>query len=340
MYRFLIKLSIISALSVPGLISAQLNFSAPDNFSVEVRPQNPAPGEKISLTAVSYSTDLNRAEISWFLGKNLASSGKGKTTFEFSAGKAGSVSEVTVFIKTAEGGTITKDIVIHPAGVDLVWEADSYTPPFYRGKALYPYQGLVKVIAMPQIAGGNGLPINPKELVYTWKKDGEGTSNSSGYGKNIFYFNGGVPLRASAVEVIVSSLDKKYSASAEIEIKPQSPFVGLYENNPLYGLLLNKEISRGFNLTNEEVKVSAIPYFFGVKRRKSFDLEYAWSMNNKSVSGQMENDVIFRQNNENGGETGISLEIRNNEKIFQFANALIPVYFSGVRAESAGAFPQ
>ena len=61
------------------------------------------------------------------------------TTFTFTAGSLGKTQKVTVNGVENDGTSITQSISVMPASIDLIWQAHSYTPPFYKGKALFPH---------------------------------------------------------------------------------------------------------------------------------------------------------------------------------------------------------
>ncbi len=86
--------------------------------------------------------------------------------------------------------SVTKDIPITPEDLDIIWQANSYVPPFYEGKALFPPVGTVSFVAMPGFIDSNGNPVNPKKLIYTWSQDTTVLGDKSGYGKNVLTVQG------------------------------------------------------------------------------------------------------------------------------------------------------
>src|SRR3989344_1173365 len=53
----------------------------------------------------------------------------------------------------------------HAQSVDLLWQGETYTPPFYKGKSLWSNQSRITFFAMT-----NGLG-NPANLSYKWTKN-------------------------------------------------------------------------------------------------------------------------------------------------------------------------
>lgn len=290
------------------------------NLAVRVVPSRPGPNQSVKVMIESYATDLDRAEISWFLNNKPSEKNAGQKTFSFRTGPPGSLSSILIVVRTTDGEVLQQVVDIRPATVDLLWEAESYTPPFYKGKALYPYQGTVRIVAIPNIITENGGALNPKSLVYDWKIDGNPVTSVSGYGKSFISFTGSVPLKPVTVAVEVSSMDQTYVAEGKTTLSPVQPGVVFYEDNPLAGVLYNKALGRNVSLVNEEMKIAAIPYFVGVSKRDADTLKYDWQINNQSIlSGSDQSSLTFRQDKGGKGSSAISLQVSNRAKIFQFS---------------------
>ncbi|MSU55483.1 MAG: hypothetical protein EXS46_03025 [Candidatus Taylorbacteria bacterium] len=305
-----------------------------DSIIVETTPLHPGPNETVNINIQNYSTDLDRSDISWSLNGKISSKGIGKKQFQFRTSKVGSISNILIVVVTPEGVSFQKALNIRPATVDLIWEAQSYMPPFYKGKAYYPYQGVVKIVAIPNIVTEGGGTISPKNIIYTWTVNGSINQEASGYGKNYIYFKGEIPLKAGRIEVEVSTLDKTYIASNQTSFAPQSPEVVFYEDNPIYGILYNKALTGTFHLKDLEIKITAIPYFIGTTERNGSGLMYEWGMNNKStgISSNKDN-LIFRQEKGAEGVSLISLQISNPTEIFQFSKSNLSINFKGASSE-------
>ncbi len=333
-YASVVLISLFAVAIPAGPLAAQnlqgLGSNAP-NLNVYVSPAHPGPRQQVAVTLESFATDLDRASISWSLNDTAAKQGVGQKSFTFTTGAPGTASRVAVNIITTAGEVWQKTITIYPASVDLVWEAQSYTPPFYRGKALYPYQGTVRIVAMPDIVAAGGTEFDPNNLVYNWQIDGNPAQSASGYGKNVFVFQGGIPLKSNTISVNVSSLDQKYSAEGQTTITPVAPVVFLYDEDPLLGTLFNKALPGIITLQNQEVDLTAIPYFSGNLKRDS--LTYAWQMNNQDVAGG-QSTLAFRQQNGAAGNASVAVQISNPSSIFQTASGSITLSFGNGAASS------
>lgn len=329
---FTLKVIIISSLLfiAPFLHSqAQSTVNQNMNLSISASPANPSPGDQVIVSLQSYSIDLNRSTITWSVDDVVKKTDLGMKNYSLQAGPAGQPMTVKAKIEFGEI-LVEKEVTFIPAGVDLIFEAFSYTPPFYKGRAMNINQGTVVVSAFPEMFDINGNKFKTNDLVYSWKKDGVVAAESSGVGKNYIIFTGSIPIRDVEIEVAVSSLDQSITANQTLTIKAENPKIIFYENNPIYGVLLNKAIKNTVQLLDDEFSVIAIPYFFSVGYTNNPDLEYDWRVDGKSFTSNNENKntLTFRQDTTEGfGSSEISLEIKNRVRIFQFTDNLFTINF-------------
>ena len=147
-----------------------------------INPQYPKANEEVIASVSTFSTDLNKAKISWKLNCQIAIEAVGKKDFSFTTTSTGLQTVLEVEIQTSDGSFINKKIIITPTDIDMLWEApDSYTPPFYKGKALNTREGTLKIVALTNSSNSAGLS-------YNWKLDDVNKPDSSGYKKNYYIF--------------------------------------------------------------------------------------------------------------------------------------------------------
>lgn len=310
----------------PLLASAQLTGLTSDSVELNISPQNPGPNQSVKATLVSYSTDLNRADITWSINGDQESSGKGIKTFTFSTGNLGTRTTLDVLIISEDGYPILKNVIFNPASVSLLVEAASYTPPFYRGRAYFPYQGSARIIAVPSFVDENGKQISSSNLIFEWKDGGRNLANSSGVGKNILNYKGNIPIRAGGISVIVSSIDQKYVANNGTNIEPTETKAVLYENDPEYGMLYNKALTGSIKLNKEEMNVVAVPYYFNVEDPSDYNLKYEWKLNSSLVKTSG-NSIVLKSPSGGSGNANLALQLSNTVDIFQFASAGLNINF-------------
>lgn len=300
-----------TAVVFPGFVSAQI--PRPGNgLSLALDPQFPRANQEVNAKIENYVIDLNRVEVSWYIDGILKKEGFGEKEFIFTTGEVGSSSVITVKAKTATG-EISKTFTIKPADVDIVWEAKSLTPPFYKGKALNSHETPVKIVAIPNFIIG-GKKIKPESLIYTWRIGSRVLGNDSGYGKNVLNITGPKMLREDFVVLRVESLDKTLVAQKTLRIKTYYPKIIFYENNPLTGIFYKNAITNTFNMNKDELSVVSFPYFFSLNSKNSPKLKYRWTMNGNKISSANSGDsVTLRKDGGVKGVSRISLEAQNTE---------------------------
>src|SRR3990167_990636 len=137
---------------------------------VSVAPENPSPQETVIITLKSYLANLDSVSISWTVNGKTSAVGVGKKTFSVTAPDAGAEVRVSATIALPDGN-IEKAVVLRPAVMALLWQANNaYVPPFYKGKALPTADSQIKIVALPEIKSGSQM-VSPKNMTYAWKKD-------------------------------------------------------------------------------------------------------------------------------------------------------------------------
>lgn len=297
-----------------------------DYLNIETNPLNPGPNQDITVRAESYLSDLNKAVITWSVNGRPFTKGIGKTTFKFSNGGPGETTKLGIAIVTNEGQNITKELVFNPVGVTILWEADTYTPPFYRGKALVSPQAEIRAVAVPDITNAKNA-LDAGNLVYVWQKDGSNVPELSGYGKNTFTFTGAKPYSKSDIRVRVSSLTDTIASEMRLSIPLVSPFILFYENHPLLGVWYNRPIGKDLKLNHKELSLSAEPFFFSNSSPEQNDFRYTWTVNGSKIpnSGRI---ITFQNEKGTAGTSQISFAIQGLEKTFQAASRSASLTFT------------
>lgn len=321
------KVLFLSLLLSPFMLYAQgiPGISEPVTFTVI--PEFPKPNEIVTITAQSFSTDLNKASFKWSLNGKTFSQGIGLKDIQVPAGKAGTLTNISVSVTTIDIGVVTNSVSFRPADVTLAWESDTYTPPFYKGKALEAYGGAFKVTAVPEFFDGKGKRMDPKTLVYTWKKNGNVQGEASGYGKDYFIDSQSSYLRGGDdVSVEVSSPKQSISGSQSITITPVIPSIVFYENNPLYGIVYEKSLGDTFNLSNEEVTLRAELYNFSTPLAGFINL--GWNINGLDVPQfSNNNQITLRKDSSASGESSVGILAQHRGHALQGAQNGITIKF-------------
>ncbi|HEY0907743.1 MAG TPA: hypothetical protein VGE35_00130 [Candidatus Paceibacterota bacterium] len=298
-----------------------------DPITFRMIPQNPNPSERVDLSAQSFSTDLNKAVFKWYVNGKLHAEGVGMKSISVSSGQAGSFTSVRVEISTSDFGVITNEFAFRPAEVVLMWEADTYTPPFYKGKAAHSFGGTFKVTALPEFFSASGKRINPKDLIYTWKKNGEVQGDASGFAKDSYITSQTSYLRdGEEISVEVSSPRENYAGSASVTIRPSVPEVLFYENSPLYGVIYERSLRGTHTLANEEMTLKAEPFGMSTDGPTSGLLTFSWNLNGAMIAEfANRNQIVLRKVDGSAGQSSLGVTVQNSRKLLQGAQSSITI---------------
>jgi hypothetical protein len=308
-------------------VNVNVPYALSNELGTEIIPNYPRPNETVSINLTLYTDDLNSADITWYKDSKAVLSGKGETKYSFKAGPIGSETNIEIRVKLLSGASFSKTLTLNPASVDIVWEANSYVPPFYRGKALHPKQGSLKVVAMPEFVK-NGQRISPSNLVYQWSNGITVYQDQSGYGKNVVTLDGSLLGRQEQISVLVTDPVNNLVAQGLVNITPIDPEIVFYQNDPYYGYIFDEGITGSFNLKNDEMQILAAPYYF--TNESNGLLQYTWQLNGQEVpnlSGSR--TAIFRKPaDKTTGISSVSLRVENMNRILQQADGSLQINFS------------
>ncbi|MDO8589887.1 MAG: hypothetical protein Q7R69_01270 [bacterium] len=205
--------------------------------------------------------------------------------------------------------------------VDILWQGQTYTSPFYKGKSLWSSQSRITFLAIPHGTGTG----NPASLIYKWSKNGTVLGNINGVGKNTMVYTDLILSKPQTVKIDVLSPDEGLLASASVAVTPISPILAIYENNPLYGFMFHKETSGTHELQNKEATFTAFPLFFSVSNRMDSGLKYEWRTNDGGV--ETSNSVTYRVPDDTPGTSAVAVEVSNINKIMQSSNKSFLIQF-------------
>jgi hypothetical protein len=293
-----------------------------NDILLNINPEYPKANEAVKASLSTFTTDLDTAKISWILNGTLALEGIGKKDFSFSIGNNALQTNLEAKVETVNGLIINKKTTISTSNIDLIWEAiDTYVPPFYKGKALSPIGGSIKIVAMPGTKNVSGFK-------YSWKKDNKNNSDSSGYEKNYFLYKNNFLEKGNIIEVAVSDLMGNKIGSNEISMTPINPKIVFYEKDFLLGTKWEKATKDGFTINKDGTTLMAEPYFFSQKDTSSPDLTFKWSINNQEpLMSDQKNLLSIKPESGKSGNSNIKVTIKNNKTLFQETIKKINVNF-------------
>lgn len=257
------------------------------DLTLKTTPEYPSPGESVRLSARSVLLDLSASKITWYVNDVLAASGIGVSELTVTAGPLGSETRIRALVG-GQSANASATGTLRPTEVDILWEGDSYVPPFYRGRTLPTAGGRVRLYAIPRFQRpGSSSTVPADELIYTWRNDNRIMERASGQGKNMALLDGPTLFGSNTYSVEIRTSDGELRGFASVRIPSAEPVPILYENHPVFGVLYHRALESGTSIPEVEVTLSAVPYFAPVQNPDSGLLLYEWRVNNAIVANSL-----------------------------------------------------
>lgn len=311
MYRIFYFIALVVMTS-----TIQVQAQTPDNtlgsdISISVTPNNPEPLSPVTLEVKSYSIDLNQSTIVWRYNGKIISSGIGRNSIVVTTPNVNNSGLVTATVSGNGFNPSTTAIDLRTAKVDLLWEAaDSYTPPFYKGKAMFVKNGLVRVTAIQ-------LRSAPKNLSYEWSRNDSVIQGASGYNKNSFVFRNETLKPQENISVVAEN--GLFSGKNSITLNPREPQIVLYQNKEGFIDYNNGHLS-SISTQAPGITLRFEPYFFSTPQSMDRNLQFTIKNNSNELFGEQRQNEISLSRPENGGQSII--EVGVNTVVYSLQNAL------------------
>jgi len=314
-------------IQLPGLL---------ETIQLTTSPSYPAPETPVRISARSFFTDLDRSVNTWFVNGVAVSQGPGITSFEATAGPLGSTLVVEIKAESPSGAVTTARTTVRPTVTSLAWEADTYVPPFYKGRALPSSGANIRAAAVVSFMRADGSTIKENDIVYTWKINGRVAGSISGRGKSSVVIPGPLLFGETLVTVIAESTDYTYRGSATVIIPSREPYLVLYQERPAGGIAYHAALPQTSSVGDTELTFAAIPYYISTSKVKSSFLSYRWLINNAPVAADPSDPsriTLYSELPEDGALVSLSVEHMLN--FLQTANRSWAIQFGG-NASSPG----
>lgn len=279
-----------------------------DRLTIEMIPDFPEANTPISLSVRSISMDLEQAYIEWYVNGELAEKGEGATSASVTLGNLGTKTTITVEALGEEVLTATR--VISPAEVDIVWEAESYIPPFYKGRSLASSGTRIRAEAFPRLIRPDGKALQPRDIIFTWRRNGDVVLSASGRGKSTAILPGPELFGSATISVEAAAADSSTAAAATTFISSTNPFLVLYEQHPLFGGMFHRALKAETLIPDVEATFVAIPFFVNARNPEDSRLTYNWRVNSRSIETDAEDPsriTINAQNSDGNARIDLSL---------------------------------
>lgn len=276
-----ILFTVIGFLALGGDSNAQI---VPKAVSLVANPSSPSPGQKVTIQALTPLFDKNTSFFEWAVDGQTRKDldGLGKHSIKLTAGEVGSLIRIKVAVSSPEGKGGQSALSIPVSDLALISFADTYKPPWYKGRALPVKNSAVNVVAIPTIIL-DGARLSHHSILYRWSLNGKKDS-LAGVGKSVFTFRMS-PYTSDPYEVSVTieDIDKKIRKESMVTIEHKTPKSIIYPYTPLGGVETRNGTRTIFSTKKGFIDFVAEPFFLPVSSPR--DLSFEWRVDSQRASG-------------------------------------------------------
>jgi len=297
------------------LVMPSLNFAqvlpelvTADDIVVELDPRVPGPYEKVDLTLKSFVINPDTSYITWIENGENVGAETGLKQMTVTTGDIGEPVFIEIRIRYQQLDEVVKRIRLQPGSLDLLWQAEnSYTPPFYRGKALPSSESTLKVLALPFDFSDND------QYNYVWEYQAQVDQAASGFRQNIYRIDNRFFDKGFLIDVTATRRDGGFQATKELSLPRYDP-----------------EVHFIAYINDDYVLVEAVPYYFSTNFF-SRDVLLEWEIDRVPYFSDPSDDLrynqIFLSPADGSGSSRVEAKILHDTKLLQEAERGITVRY-------------
>ncbi len=309
------------ATSATTALAQFTGLSGGTGSNLVLSPRFPEPGEAVRVSLNDYSINTNGATIQWFVDGTEVTNAANERTLTIRAKGLGNTTEIAARTTLPNGVQLHTKATIDPVRVDMLIEADTIAPSFYKGRTIPTVGSVVQVTALPFTDTAKA----PTAFAYTWKVKGKVVGGGSRFGKNAISFNSGFGKNIPVAVDIYDSAGK-HIASESIIVPLAEPELHFYEMNPLRGMS-ERVMDDTYVFIGNEVHVRAEPYFLDTSLLSS-NPHVEWKLNNRSIENASSDpqEITLRKEGDRGS-FNLEFHIRNLQQLLQGVEDSVTISF-------------
>lgn len=331
---FVSALVFFTSMLVVFFVFQQTSFAqSVEKGSLVFSPEYPSPGENVTVKLDAYSVDFDTALVTWKVNGEVVQQSYSEKTYIFKAGPAGTKYTVSVSVKDGEGRTVFKEASVVVSDINIVWEGRTYTPPFYKGRALYSPGAEIAIQVLPTITKSNGTLYATDELSYAWFVNDSNVASERGKGKHSVVLLGTNPQQPLKIYLEIKDPAGKVRASRKFVIPTSQPTLMLYESSPYVGVRYDVAIGTILSVYNtgdeaSNMSIVAEPYFMSAGRRDDATLEYDWRIGDSKKDSA--GTLTLGSEGSGTGSTNLSVTIDSRDYWLQSVRKDITVQYGSI----------
>jgi hypothetical protein len=290
-------------------------------ISISASPSFPKPNTPVTLKLIDYSTNTVGAGVEWYVNGVRNESMQNERTIVVESGAIGEKKDVEVRVTPSGGIPMSARYTITSTVIDVIVEAETYTPSFYKGRALPSPESTLRAIAVIH----DGSSRTPQDYAYKWELDGNIIETGALTGKNVMT----IPTRrfqTGNLRLEVFDRSGVSVGATSVKIGITQPQMHLYEFSPLRGLS-QRVVKSPATIIGEETTLYAEPYFMNIQSIAT-DTNFEWLLNKTVVTQNVTtpNTIVLRRVGE-GGQADVVVSAFSKSKLPQYAKGSLRVVF-------------
>lgn len=313
MIKKVLLLLFVLLLPISFSLGAITQSGTGSNVTATIKPNDPKPGDFVEITINGYGFNISDTYFEWSKNGKKVKTGVGASIYYFQLGQVGEATRISVIVISNKRKLAEKKFYFEPSEIEFSWEADSFVPPNYNGRARASAGGDIKIVAIPRIANQTGKIENINDLNYLWYKNDVPITELSGKGRNIIKIKTNSNDSQLKIGLTASNQSGQNFAKETLLINLGQPEISFYENRPLSGPNFQKQIISSYDLYDQETSFLVVPFFW--PKSDFNNIKFLWRVNN-SVAETSENSEILtvRQPESGSGQNQVSVQLETKEK--------------------------
>ncbi len=302
------------------LILFILPYSAEQASPIQLRVHGePTPYSFVSIFAESSFLDLTNTTIEWSADGEPIHQGKGAVKQDIFLEDPGYPKEIRVRAITSQGA-VEETLIILPGILDVLWEAQTVTPPFFRGKAIPTDRSIIRAMAIPY--WDKSIP--QKDIFFSWKKDSTialSKTKEIASTQMIGAWEGKTLTIDTTAEFSGHSLTKKTTIPTQ-NVRPL-----FYRIHPFTGVETKNTLTNQEYIQSPTLSLLAVPFGLSIEDAKKNKVLFEWKVNSQTIEhgvGLQHSRITFAKNEqEKNGTISIFLKVQNTVNVMQYGEAHI-----------------
>jgi hypothetical protein len=304
-----------------GSADAQFNTDVTNQGpSITLEPRYPAPNSETTASLDDYSLSGTVSSIRWYINGKQIPDTLNQRSIDFKTGEMNSKTTINAAVEINGKQTLDIKSIIEPIYLDIIVEAQTRVPSFYKGRSLPSVGSKVNYTAL--LNGGSILPNN---LIYNWSIENRMINGGSLRGQ--YKISAPMPQGGGSIlSLAVSTISGEILARKDIQIPSVEPEILFYESNTLQGMK-QIPIKSSLNLISNSSTVHAEPYYLNILTYNRPPL-LEWKIDGvRSPSGGSNPYKITLAHQETQGSAEIDFHVRDLTEFLQGGQSSINVNF-------------